>query len=226
MRLRTTNSDIEAVIFDLDGTLVDSMWMWTDIDDEYLSRFGMKIEDAEQPEDISGMNMKETAEYFKSTYGIPRTIEQMIGDWIEMSLDKYEHEVFLKPYARELLDILKRSGVKTAIASSNGIPMIKACLRSNSVADQFDAVLSSGEVEHGKPFPDVYLAAAERIGTDPAKCLVFEDIPAGIMAAKAAGMTAVGVYDEFSSGSEARMREISDMYFHGFREFLEAEGLI
>lgn len=226
MRLKTTNSDIEAVIFDLDGTLADSMWMWTDIDDEYLARFGLRVEDAVLPKDISGMSIEETAVFFRENYGIPRTVEQMIGDWIEMSLDKYKHEVPLKPCARELLEILKANGVKTAIASSNAIDMIEACLLSNSVREYFDAVISSSVVEHGKPYPDVYLYAAKCIAADPAKCLVFEDIPAGVRAAKAAGMTVVGVYDEYSSGSEEQMRDISDMYFYSFKEFLEAKELI
>ena len=222
MKLKKQNSDIRAVIFDLDGTLADSMWMWTDIDDEYLSRFGLKVNDAVS-EDIAGMSIEETAVYFKQAYNLPDSIERIIQDWIDMSLDKYKHEVPLKAYARELLHILKSNGIKTAIASSNAIDMIEACLKANGVSDMFDAVVSSSEVEHGKPYPDVYLYAAKRINTDPSECLVFEDIPAGIIAAKKAGMTVAAVSDEFSAGSEAEKKKLADMYYPGFKEFIEAE---
>lgn len=225
MKMKTTSSDIEAVIFDLDGTLVDSMWMWADIDDEYLSRFGLRVNE-EASENIAGMSIEETAVFFKETYNLPDSIEKIISDWIDMSLDKYKHEVRLKAYAAELLDWLRANGIKTAIASSNAIKMIEACLDSNGVRDRFDAVISSSEVEHGKPYPDVYLYAAKRIGADPSKCLVFEDIPAGIIAGKAAGMTVAAVEDKYSSGSEDEKRKLADMYFPGFGEFLKAEGVL
>lgn len=225
MKMRTLSSDIEAVIFDLDGTLVDSMWMWADIDDEYLSRFGLRVND-EASESIAGMSIEETAVFFKKTYDLPDSIERIISDWIDMSLDKYKHEVRLKPYAAELLDWLKANGIKTAIASSNAIDMIDACLDANNIRDRFDAVISSSEVEHGKPYPDVYLYAAERIGADPSRCLVFEDIPAGIAAGKAAGMTVIAVEDKYSSGSEDDKRKLADMYYPGFRDFLKAEGVL
>lgn len=225
MKMKMLSSDIEAVIFDLDGTLADSMWMWADIDREYLSRFALE----EKPElmgEIAGMNMVETAVFFKKHFHIPDSIDKIIADWIDMSLDKYKHEVSLKPYAAELLKFLKANGIKTAIASSNAIEMIRACLKSNGVEDMFDAVVSASEVEHGKPAPDVYLLAAERIGAEPAKCLVFEDIPAGLRAGKAAGMKTIGVSDKYSEGSEIEMRAEADRYYPGFKEFLEAEGVI
>ncbi|MDO4962429.1 MAG: HAD family phosphatase [Eubacteriales bacterium] len=223
MRTKLLNSDFDAVIFDLDGTLVDSMWMWTDIDIEYLSRFGLKFEKKIQL-DIAGMSIKETAAYFRDVLGVPQTDEQMVEAWISMSIEKYKHEVALKPHAAEFLEILKKNGVRTAIASSNAIEMIEACLEANSIKDKFDSVVTSNEVKRGKPYPDVYLYAAEKIGVPPERCLVFEDIPAGIMAAKEAGMKAVAVYDKYSEGSDREKHELADYYISDFGEFLNAEG--
>ena len=112
----------EAVIFDLDGTLVDSMWMWTDIDIEYLARFGHPF-DPEMQKEIEGMSIEETARYFKKRYNIPSTLEEIQADWIRMSIDKYRHEVPLKPYAHEFLKFLKSRSIRTAIASSNAMDM-------------------------------------------------------------------------------------------------------
>ncbi len=225
MILKTLNSEIDAVIFDLDGTLTDSMWMWTDIDIEYLSRFGYEF-DKQLQIDIAGMSILETAVYFKEKYQIPFSLEEIIQDWIRMSIDKYQHEVPLKPYARELLKLLRENGVRTAIASSNAIEMIEVCLRSNSIEDKFDKIVTADQVERGKPYPDVYLYAAECIGADPARCLVFEDIPAGIKAAKAAGMTAIAVYDDFSAPEDDEKHRLADFYYHDFGEFLKAECLL
>ena len=93
----------EAVIFDMDGSLVDSMWVWKDIDIEYLGRFGLDIPDDLQQE-IEGMSFTETARYFRDRFGLDRSVEQIRADWNEMAWDKYRSRVMLKPGAREFLD--------------------------------------------------------------------------------------------------------------------------
>ena len=155
----------EAVIFDLDGTLVDSMWMWTDIDIEYLARFGHPF-DPEMQKEIEGMSIEETARYFKKRYNIPSTLEEIRADWIRMSIDKYRHEVPLKPYAHEFLKFLKSRSIRTAIASSNAMDMVEVCLKNLGVQDLFDYVVTASAVERGKPWPDVYLHAASVLGAD------------------------------------------------------------
>lgn len=104
-------SNVEAVLFDLDGTLVDSMWMWKAIDVAYLQQFGMEC-----PKDLSdtieGMGFTETAQYFKKRFGLPREVEEIKRDWVEMTLDKYKNEVPLKAGAKEFLDELKKKGSK------------------------------------------------------------------------------------------------------------------
>ena len=220
MKAKWPSSDPEAVIFDLDGTLVDSMWMWTDIDIEYLARFGHPFSRQLQIE-IEGMSIEETAVWFKQKYQIPDSLEQIQRDWISMSLDKYKHEVPFKPYAREFLSFLKSRGIKTAIASSNAIDMVEACLGSLSAKDLFDIVVTSSEAERGKPFPDVYLLAAKRLGVEPSRCMVFEDVPAGIRAGKAAGMFVYAVYDRYSEDLDEEKHSLADAYIHDFGELLD-----
>ena len=220
MKAKWPVNDPEAVIFDLDGTLVDSMWMWTDIDIEYLARFGHPFSRQLQIE-IEGMSIEETAVWFKQKYQIPDSLEQIQRDWVSMSLDKYKNEVPFKPYAREFLSFLKSRGVKTAIASSNAIPMVEACLDSLSARELFDVVVTSSEAERGKPFPDVFLLAAERMEAEPSRCVVFEDVPAGIRAGKEAGMYVFGVHDKYSEDVEEEKIRLADGYIHDFGELLD-----
>ena len=208
-----------AVIFDFDGTLVDSMWLWTDIDIEFLARFGHSFERSMQ-DDIEGMSITECALYFQERYGIPMTVEEMKQCWIDMSVSKYATEIGLKPYVREILTELKRAGIPMGICSSSHIDMIEACMDHNKIRDYFRAVTTACEVERGKPSPDIYLLAAKKIGADPWNCVAFEDVTQGLLAAKAAGMTAVGVYDRFSAIHESANREIADYYIRSFSEVL------
>ncbi|MDO4265750.1 MAG: HAD family phosphatase [Eubacteriales bacterium] len=208
-----------AVLFDLDGTLVDSMWMWTEIDIEYLGRFGKPFS-KELQKDIEGMSFTETAVYFRERFSLADSIEKIKADWIAMSIDKYAHEVPLKPYALEFLKLLREKGIKTGIATSNYREMVDACIRHLAIGNYLDVICTACEVARGKPYPDIYLHAADRLETKAQDCLVFEDIPAGIRAGKAAGMTVVAVDDAFSKEDEAGKRALSDYYIQDYSAFL------
>ena len=207
----------KAVIFDLDGTLIDSMGMWKEIDIEYLGRFGVELPETLQ-KDISGMSFTETAVYFKETFGIPDSIEEIKQTWNEMAMYKYTHEVPLKPGVTEFLKELKRRGIKTGIATSNSVELVQAVLKSLQIQDYMDEVHTSCEVAKGKPAPDIYLLVAKCLGVSPEQCLVFEDIPEGILAGKRAGMQVCAVDDEFSKFMEAEKRELADYYISGYDE--------
>lgn len=209
----------QAVLFDLDGTLVDSMWMWTEIDIEYLSRFGKPFSKDLQ-KDIEGMSFTETAVYFRERFSLPDSIEQIKADWIAMSLDKYAHEVPLKPYAGEFLRLLKEKGIRTGVATSNYREMVDACVKHLAIGSYLDVICTACEVARGKPHPDIYLHTADKLHAKAENCLVFEDIPAGIRAGKAAGMTVVAVDDAFSKEDEAGKRALSDYFIRDYSAFL------
>lgn len=195
------------------------MWMWKDIDIAYLQRYQVPLP-ADLQKQIEGMSFTETAVYFKERFQIPAEVEEIKADWTKMALDKYRFEVPLKPKALELLQVLRAQGIKAGISTSNGREMVDACLSSLGVTAYFDAVVTACEVAHGKPWPDIYLETAARLHVAPSDCLVFEDVPAGIEAGRAAGMTVCAVDDAFSRDMEAEKRTLADAFIDSFEEVL------
>ena len=218
---RTTAAELtkgmQAVIFDLDGTLIDSMWMWKQIDIDYLARHGHPL-----PEDlqdcIEGMSFSETAVYFKERFGLKDSLDIIKDDWNRMAYDIYVNEVPLKQGVLEFLQYLKKRGIRTGIATSNSKELLMAVLESLGIAEYFDELHTSCEVEKGKPAPDIYLLVAEKLGVKPENCLVFEDIIQGILAGKAAGMKVCAVKDDFSIKQEVDKRATADWFIDGFGE--------
>lgn len=211
--------NIEAVIFDLDGTLVDSMNIWGELDIEYLGRLGYEVPAGLQ-EAIEGMSFTETAQYFRKRFEIADSVEKIKEIWQEMAMDKYRHEVPLKPGVREFLDFLKERNIAMAVASSNHIALIKAVLESHDILAYFRCIFTACDVKKGKPAPDVYLAAARELGVEPEKCLVFEDIVPGILAGRNAGMRTCAVEDAYSIPQREEKRRLADYYINSYEEFV------
>jgi 16S rRNA pseudouridine516 synthase len=208
---------IDAVLFDLDGTLIDSMGIWPDIDIEFLSRHGIRLERTLQSE-INGMSFTETAQYFKETFQLPMEIEEMKACWNEMAMEKYQNDVPLKKGAAKFLSRLKERNIRMGIASSNSMELILAAVKSLSLDEYMDEIVNSCMVQRGKPAPDVYLKLADDLGATPSRCLVFEDIIQGIEAGHAAGMRVCAVYDRYSEAQTKQKKQLADYYIEDFRE--------
>lgn len=211
-------NQIEAVIFDLDGTLADSMWVWTAIDKDYIEKYHLTPPD-DFHEAMEGMSYTETAEYFLKLFPqLPHTIEEIKQEWYEMALDKYANEVVLKEGAEAFIREIRKMGLRTGIATSNDRKLVEAFLAGRGLTDLFDSIRTSCEVNKGKPAPDVYLKVAEDLTVSPEKCLVFEDVPMGILAGKNAGMKVCAVDDRFSRVQDEKKRELADYYIHDYNE--------
>lgn len=208
---------VHGVIFDLDGSLVDSMWMWKAIDVEYLARFGIESPPNIQQE-IGGRSMPQTADLFKAKFAIPDPKDKMMQDWDDMARHHYETDVPLKPGARAFLDWLGKAGIPVCVATSNSEALTRACLLANGVWDRFAAVVTGTEIPHGKPAPDVYLTAARKIGADPSCCIAIEDLMDGMRSARSAGMTVIGVLDEHSNESPGEKQKLADLLIRDFRD--------
>lgn len=206
---------IEAVIFDLDGSLVDSMWMWRAIDIEYLGRFGIPLPEDLQSK-IEGMCFNETAMYFKEHFSITDPIEKIKDDWNRMAWDKYANEVPLKPGIPEFLENCRSNGIKLGIATSNSRELVENIALVHGLKDHFSCIMTGCDVGRGKPAPDIYLAVAQRLGVEPSKCLVFEDIIPGIKAGVSAGMRVCAVDDAYSAAQREAKQEMADYYIDDF----------
>ncbi|PKM49894.1 MAG: HAD family hydrolase [Firmicutes bacterium HGW-Firmicutes-7] len=212
--------NIDAVLFDLDGTLVDSMWLWKSVDIEYLKKFDIEFPDDFQ-DDIEGMSFTETAQYFKEHFNLPVDIDSIKEEWNIMAGEYYKHKVQLKEKVPELLSYLIENDYKTGIGTSNSKELVNMIVDKFNLRGHFGSIRTSCEVNKGKPHPDIYLKVAEDLGVRPENCLVFEDVPAGIMAAKNAGMKVCAIYDDFSKKIIDEIKELADYYIESFNDIIE-----
>ncbi|NLO61962.1 MAG: HAD family phosphatase [Clostridiaceae bacterium] len=196
-------------IFDLDGTILDSMGMWMDIDIRFLREHGIRAtEDYSQA--VKTMGYRGAAEYTVARYGLSLSPEEVIARWSEMADAAYASEIRLKSGAIDYLRCLREAGQKLAVATALGFSSVESALSNNRILDLFDVFTMVHEVKRGKTHPDIYLLAAERLGFPPRDCVVYEDILPGILAAKSAGFTVCGVYDFSSARDWDRITEAAD----------------
>ena len=212
-------NDIKGAIFDLDGTLVDSMWVWTQIDVDYLRMKGHSMPKNLRNE-IVHLSFSQTAVYFKEKFNLDDSIEKISEDWHDMAFNHYSNNVKLKLGVKDFLNMLKSLKIKIALATSNSIPLLEACLKNNEIYDYFDSITTTDEVSTGKDCPDVYLLAANKLGIHPKDCLVFEDILPAVQGAKAANMKVIAVEDTECLDSKEDLLKYADKYIHSFEELL------
>jgi HAD superfamily hydrolase (TIGR01509 family) len=181
----------EAVVFDLDGVIVDSEQVWDDVRQIYTSEVGGTFTE-EATRAMMGMSSPEWSRYMSESLGVPGTPEEINAAIVERMLERYGEDPPLIPGA---VDAVRRIRARwpLAIASSSNPELIEVVLRAAGIDSLFEAAVSSQEVARGKPAPDVYLEAARRLGRAPADCAAVEDSHAGIRSAKAAGLRVVAV---------------------------------
>lgn len=213
------NPDFKAVIFDLDGTLIDSMWVWTELDKKFFAERNMTMPKNLATE-IEGLSMQETAIYFINTFQLSYTVKELIEIWNDMAAWEYTHTVNYKDGAFQFLKRMKEKGLKTGIATSNSRELVKMVDERLGFLPYIDVLVTANEVPKGKPAPDIYLKVADALCTAPEDCLVFEDIPGGILAGNNAGMTTCAVQDDFSAHLEANKRQLADYFINSFEEIL------
>ena len=182
---------VEAVIFDLDGVIIDSEPIWDDVRERYVRERGGRY-DAEAQHAMMGMSSTEWSAYIHDELGVETPPEEINADVVELMAARYREHLPLIPGAREAVERTAR-GYPLGLASSSNRPLIDAVLDAAELAEVFRATVSSEEVARGKPAPDVYLEAARRLGIHPERCAAIEDSHAGIASAKAAGMRVIVV---------------------------------
>ena len=188
--------DKQWVIFDMDGTLIDSMHYWRDFGREYLEQCGFEDVDEALLERVQHMTMLESATLFKELVDLAGTPQMIVRDMEDMIAEHYLTDIPLKPGAEDYLRRLREDDVWLCIATATPEPLARACLDRLGVLDCFAFILSCDDVNASKDRPDIFLECAWRLGAEPEEVAVFEDAYYAARTAKSVGFYVVGVYDD------------------------------
>jgi HAD superfamily hydrolase (TIGR01509 family) len=220
----------KAIIFDLDGTLIDSMQLWRQVDVEFLTKRGIDVP-ADLFDSIPGGNgFTQTALYFKERFGLDDSVESIMDEWTYMVEQHYSSDVILKEGVYELLQAIRKSDILMGLATSNSLHLARTVLQANGILSWFSA-LSTGDMQlRGKPYPDIFLNCARMLEVEPEACLAIEDTLTGVQAAKAAGMRTFAIFDEDSIPFWEQIKKVADLAFEDYTmlsgQVLQELGLI
>ena len=212
--------DIKAIIFDLDGTLIDSNTVWEDIDKVFFGKRNIVIIPDDFGDRIAHIGLNKAAIYVKETFNLPDSIESILKEWDDSAREMYENCIQLKPGAKEFLQKVKSEGVLTAVATVNSPALYVPCLRRLGVLDYFDYLMDVNEAKVGKGDNKMFALLTDKFKIDPRNTLVIEDIPTPLKTAYDNGYISVGIED----GSSVKMKEeklkYSYFYINDFKDLL------
>ncbi len=183
---------LEAVLFDMDGVIIDSEPLWSEAEKQLLARRKLSYS-AELKEVLMGRGSREAAGIFIEYYNLTESVDDILTERNQLIAELFRDCLQPIPQALDLIGSLRKSGIKTALASSSPKYLIDLAMDKFGIAGLFDLILSGDEVGRGKPAPDIYLRAAKELGVTPENCVVVEDAPSGVAAARAAGMRCLAV---------------------------------
>ena len=201
---------IQCAIFDFDGTLFDSMYIWDSVSGDYLRSLG-KIPAPSMREDVRPMSLYQSACYFRREYDLDLSVEEILAGINRTVAHYYTQEVQPKPGVRPFLEKLEQAGVSLCIATATDRPMIEAALDRCGLRRCFRAVFTCSEVGHGKDEPVIFREAMRSFGADRSNTVVFEDAIHAARTAKADGFAVAAVYDD-SEKRQTELRALADCY--------------
>lgn len=208
---------IKGVIFDVDGTLFDSMCAWHDSGYNVLKSLGIDA-DKRIGDIFFSMTMDEVVDYIKENFSVNESrdfLKNGIHNQVEYA---YRNEIELKPGVMRILDWVKDSKIPATIATSTDRFLIEIGLARLGIEDYFDEIYTATEVGKGKNYPDIFQLAMDKMGTKPEETWLFEDGLYSMITAKAYGMPVVGVYDKVSHDDQEAIKQVADIYLEDLRD--------
>ena len=215
---------IKGIIFDLDGTLIDSMKVWFDVDRKLLRENGITTPSESVSEKVRTMSIEQSSRFFIEELGLKLTQEQIISRIEELVRIEYEQNIPLKPHVEEILGHLDEKGIPYGIATATYRSLAEAVLKRLGIFERFRFVLTDVDYPRGKRFPEIFLGAAERLGTLPEETLVIEDSLHCIETAVRAGFRTAAVYDEVSAAESDEIKRLADVYADSLAELQNILG--
>lgn len=216
--MKIKDFEIKGCIFDLDGTLLDSCSIWSEVDQNFFKKRNMEVPKG-YAKAIMALGLKESAEYTKKTYNLEDSVEDIMKEWLNDVQKKYEYEVQLKNNAKNYLKKLYEYGIPLVIATANTSECYIPCIDRLGITRYFIGAYDVKDYEGGKSNPEIFIKCAEGMNLKPSEIMVFEDSIVAIETAKKAGFITCGVYDS-SCGNENEKKLISDVYITDFKELL------
>ena len=212
------DKNIKGVIFDLDGVLLDSMSIWTDLGARYLKSIGTEPEEG-LAAILFSMSMEQGAEYMSRHYDLAKSPDEVMDGLRHMLENFYFYEVKAKAGARELMERFDKEGIRMTAATSSPREHVERALERNGLLSFISKIFTSEEVRSSKHSPEIYDAASSFMGTTPQETLVFEDSLYALKTASEAGYVTVGVFDADGEKDQEGVRETSDIYIKELSEF-------
>ena len=213
-----STSKIKGAIFDIDGTLIDSMPIWVTVADRYLESQGKQAE-PDIADKVFSLTMDQSAAYMQSHYGVDRTIDEIKQGFIDVVTDFYRNEVTLKEGAKEFLDELKKRDIPMVLATVGDANLASYALNRLGILDYFTDLLTAIDFGTDKTEPLIYLKAAEKIGCKPSETAVFEDVVHALDTASKADFITVAVEDKASLKDRKKIEAVSDFYIKTYHDF-------
>lgn len=209
----------KGVIFDLDGTLVESNGVWSQIDTEFLGKRGFDVPD-DYAKIVSAMDFQQAAVYTKQRFDLSESTEAIRSEWHTMAIGHYTNDIRQVNGAAEFVRALHSKGIKLALATASTRELYEPVLKRNGMFDCFDFFATTQHVQRGKGFADIYLYAAKGIGVQPCECAVFEDIIEGIRAAKLGGFTVCARLNSHYIKDREQIISAADLCFEDYIDLI------